>query len=482
MPQNQNVLLLYMSLYKLKFEPEKKPRPQTNETAVTALYKDKHSRPGRILALCSEDVRNDPTVCLPDEGGQGRTTLDYFQNVFLPKVGLPPEILTVIPVKNSPDDADQAAAIQALIENIHVGDSLYIDLSGGLRDAAMLMVTAARILRELRHVETRQVLYAELKDNQSVPHDVTALYDLYDLISAIDQFFATGSAHSLKSYWDTARLLRQKANGVEITQLLDSINQFSDHLALCQVDCLQKDLKNIARCIKQVPVSGPDLNSLFFSLLRERFQETFAPLLDSRNDSLPGLVKWCAEHSLYQQALTLLCEKMPDYVCRHIFLQPTQKGLSYMKAQEQNKGKCWTYPLFHFHFCRLAQMHTGGSAFTNDLRTSKVDNALYRIATDLELQCYFDTTHNNGELEYDPTQRDNIQQAAYLYQCVMQYRNQINHASGPVQGLSQEGVLLLTSKDIDSTLTTTADFLESIRPYTPAIPDGVTPLPVDMRL
>ncbi len=37
MPQNQNVLLLYMSLYKLKFEPEKKPRPQTNETAVTAL-------------------------------------------------------------------------------------------------------------------------------------------------------------------------------------------------------------------------------------------------------------------------------------------------------------------------------------------------------------------------------------------------------------------------------------------------------------
>ena len=36
----QNVLLLYMSLYNLKFESGKKPRPQTNETAVTALYKD----------------------------------------------------------------------------------------------------------------------------------------------------------------------------------------------------------------------------------------------------------------------------------------------------------------------------------------------------------------------------------------------------------------------------------------------------------
>ena len=123
-----------------------------------------------------------------------------------------------------------------------------------------------------------------------------------------------------------------------------------------------------------------------------------------------------------------------------------------------------------------------GPAFTNDLRTSKTDNTLYRIADGPELQRYFDITRNDGELEYDPTQRDNIQQAAYLYQCVMQYRNQINHASGPVQGLSQEGVLLLTSKDIDSTLTTTADFLESIRPYTPAIPDDVTPLLVDMRL
>ena len=488
----QNVLLLYMSLYNLKFESGKKPRPQTNETAVTALYKDKHSRPYRILALCSEDVRNKPTVSLPDEGSQTRTTLDYFQNVFLPKVGLSPEILTVIPVKNSPDDIDQAAAIQALIENIHVGDSLYIDLSGGLRDAAMLMVTASRILRELRHVETRQVLYAELKDNQSVPHDVTALYDLYDLISAIDQFFATGSAHSLKSYWDTARLLRQKANGVEITQLLDSINQFSDHLALCQVDCLQKDLKNIARCIKQVPVSGPDLNSLFFSLLRERFQETFAPLLDSRNDSLPGLVKWCAEHSLYQQALTLLCEEMPDYVCRHIFLQPTQKGLDYMKSQKQNKGQTWPHPLFHLHLCHLAMFHIYPRSKPSKpqpeyaanliVPTSDSNNILYRIANDSELQSYFGETLSKGELEFDPAQRSNIQEAARLYQCVMQYRNQINHASGPVQGLSQEGVLLLTSKDIDSTLTTTADFLESIRPYIPAISDGVTPLPVDMRL
>ena len=492
MPQNQNVLLLYMSLYKLKFEPEKKPRPQTNETAVTALYKDKHSRPGLILALCSEDVCSKPTVSLPDEGGQTRTTLDYFQNVFLPKVGLPPEILTVIPVKNSPDDADQAAAIQALIDNIHVGDDLYIDLSGGLRDAAMLMVTAARILRELRDVQTCRVLYSELINGQSVPHDVTALYDLYDLISAIDQFFATGSAHRLKSYWDAARLLRQKANGVEITQLLDSINRFSDHLALCQVDCLQQDLKNIAKCIKQAPVSEPDLNSLFFSLLRERFQETFASLLDGRNDSLPGLVKWCAEHSLYQQALTLLCEKMPDYVCRHIFFQPTQKGLDYMKAQQKNKGQKWPYPLFHLHLCHLAMFHIYPYSAPSKPRPeytanlivsiSDSDNTLYRVANESELQSYFDKTRSKGELEFDSAQRNNILEAARLYQSAMQYRNQINHASGPVQGLSQEDVLPLTSKAINSTLTTTADFLESIRPYTPAIPDSVTPLPVDMRL
>ena len=477
-----------MSLYKLKFEPEKKPRPQTNETAVTALYKDKNSRPCRILALCSEDVRNKLTVCLPDEGGQKRTTLDYFQNVFLPTVGLSPEILTVIPVKNSPDDADQAAAIQALIDNIHVGDDLYIDLSGGLRDAAMLMVTAARILRELRDVQTCRVLYSELINGQSVPHDVTALYDLYDLISAIDQFFATGSAHSLKSYWDTARLLRQKANGVEITQLLDSINQFSDHLALCQVDCLQKDLKNIARCIKQVPVSGPDLNSLFFSLLRERFQETFAPLLDSRNDSLPGLVKWCAEHSLYQQALTLLCEEMPDYVCRHIFLQPTQKGLDYMKSQKQNKGQTWPHPLFHLHLCHLAMFHIYPRSKPSKpqpeyaanliVPTSDSNNILYRIANDSELQSYFGETLSKEELEFDSAQRSNIQEAAHLYQCVMQYRNQINHASSKAQEIQQKGILPLNTAAIESLLTEASALLKKIAPLSPVCPDGTILRPV----
>ena len=113
---------------------------------------------------------------------------------------------------------------------------------------------------------------------------------------------------------------------------------------------------------------------------------------------------------------------------------------------------------------------------------SDSDNTLYRVANESELQSYFDKTRSKGELEFDSAQRNNILEAARLYQSAMQYRNQINHASGPVQGLSQEDVLPLTSKAINSTLTTTADFLESIRPYTPAIPDGVTPLPVDMPL
>lgn len=238
----RSVLLLYMS----PFGKNPNIHTQTNEAAVLELKKHKEG-PECILALCSELVRTSPTVHLPD--GKTCTTVEYFRDVFLPSAGIPAERLVVIPVPDSMDDKAQFRAISLLLGKIEAEDTLSIDLSGGMRDTAMLLVTAARCMRDLRGVETRRVIYSELlPDGTSRIHDSSQLYSLFDLITAMDEFFSTGTAQKLKGY-----LWSEGESDPALHTLLARINQFSDDLALCRVQALNEDLSQIAQALQAPP-------------------------------------------------------------------------------------------------------------------------------------------------------------------------------------------------------------------------------------
>ena len=360
----RNVLLLYMS----PFGKNPNIHTQTNEAAVLELKKHKEGL-DCILALCSELVRTSPTVHLPD--GKTCTTVEYFRDVFLPSAGIPAERLVVIPVPDSMDDKAQFRAISLLLGKIEAEDTLSIDLSGGMRDTAMLLVTAARCMRDLRGVETRRVIYSELlPDGTSRIHDSSQLYSLFDLITAMDEFFSTGTAQKLKGY-----LWSEGESDPALHTLLARINQFSDDLALCRVQALNEDLSQIAQALQAPPKESKNLTSLFFHLLNDRFRTEFEGLLASPKNNLPALVSWCTEHGMYQQALTLLCEQMPTYVCRHLFVQPTETGWAYLpflppdfdakgvslyngSAPDPQQGRCrWQYAVRCSKFERNARLY-----------------------------------------------------------------------------------------------------------------------------
>lgn len=427
----RNVLLLYMSIFNKN--PKIQTQTQTNEGAVRYLIEEGET-PDCILALCSERVRKEAKE-MPD--GSTRTTLEYFRDSFLPKVHIPAERLVVIEVPDSMDEETQFQAISQLLEKIEKEDTLFVDLSGGMRDVAMLLVIAARCMRDLRDVKTRRVIYAELRGGEPVVRDRTQLYGLFDFITAMDQFFSTGTAQKLEDY-----LLSEGEKDPVLHTLLTRINQFSEDLALCRVRKLNDDLNQIDQALKETPEKSQNLTDLFFQMLKDRFSTEFAELLSSGEKALPALVNWCAGHGMYQQALTLLCEQMPEYVCQHLFVQPTPKGWDYLAAQMQNRGKPWVYPLFHFHFCRLTLLRRE-SPYTADLRLTRSrndadGNMLFRVAEPKEVHNYLDKVLDAEQLVIDPAIRPQLEQAALHYQCVMQYRNQINHASANGPGLAEQ--------------------------------------------
>ena len=477
----ENIALLYMSAYFAQPAPEGSKnrflRTQTNEAAVSALWKDPASRPDKIVALCSDTVRTKPTVPAADGSGNKVPTLEYFRDEFLKQLGVQPEQLVAVSVPDSMEEADQTRAISAVLEQVAENDNLYIDLSGGMRDTATLLLIVARYLKDIRMVQTKKVLYSELKGNSSVVRDSTGLYNLMDLITAVDAFFSTGTTEKLKAY-----MKQTGETDPDILNLLDRIDHFADDLALCRVQMLKADLKAIARQIKQRPASRETLSSLLYELMNDRFEAEFQNLMGSRSDSLPALVQWCAHHRMYQQGLTLLSEEMSTYLCGHLFLQPTGKALDYMALQPQNKGKSWVFPMFHYHFCRAALFHearpfTVNLCLTKD-KTEANGNALFRVATLTEAQEYLTAAVEQGELLLDLTRKDTVAQGIVYYQSVQQYRNQINHASDTAFGLQSDRILPLDTANIEQTLQDVADYLQEIRPMKPDVPEGVKALPV----
>lgn len=474
----KNIALLYMSAYFAQPAPEGSKnrflRTQTNEAAVSALWKDPASRPDKIVALCSDTVRTKPTVPAADGSGNKVPTLEYFREEFLKQLGVQPEQLVAVSVPDSMEEADQTRAISAVLEQVAENDNLYIDLSGGMRDTATLLLIVARYLKDIRMVQTKKVLYSELKGNSSVVRDSTGLYNLMDLITAVDAFFSTGTTEKLKAY-----MKQTGETDPDILNLLDRIDHFADDLALCRVQMLKADLKAIARQIKQRPASRETLSSLLYELMNDRFEAEFQNLMGSRSDSLPALVQWCAHHRMYQQGLTLLSEEMPAYVCSHLFLQPTSKALDYMALQPQNKGKNWVFPIFHYHFCRAALFHearpfTVNLCLTKD-KTEANGNPLFRVGTLAEMTEYLTAAADQGELLLDPARKAVIAQGIVYYQMVQQYRNQINHASDTV------GLLPLTVRDVRATLEEICTALDAITDLKPNS-NGVHRLSLTERL
>ena len=462
----RNILLFFMSSYKPTIQNGCYSRAQTNEAVLRKLQGNKDTRPDMILALCSESVRNNADVN-DLHGGANLTTQEYFTQIVLQNANFPLQNFVSIPVPDTMNESAQAAAIHDIVQNVQPGDTLYIDLSGGMRDTAMLFVAVARYLRDIRDV-TAHVLYTELVEGKPLlVRDSDKLYDLFDLISATDEFFATGRTGRLSGYLRVSAVSSPKT-----ATLLNSIEKFSEDLLLCNAARLLDDISALKAALtdvlKDTNVTRNKLDTLLYDLLNEGFKKEFRNLDKKKARALPTLVRWCLNHDMFQQAFTLLSEQTPAFVCSHIFVQPTQKGVDFLASQLQNKGKNWSYPLFHFHFCRTALMaaeikknNKPGLIFDSDLRLDRTasnadDTTFFRIATDDELNRYLDRSVQEGLLLLDESQRGRLIETILGYQKVQQYRNQINHASDTV------GLLPLTVDDVRTTLDEICTTLESI--------------------
>ena len=208
---------------------------------------------------------------------------------------------------------------------------LYIDTSGGFRNAAMIFLILGRIMSYLG-IEVADVFYTSWKEGNCSVHPIKDTYELLDLVAGFEEFKLYGSAKKLNAHFkanqvdengqENSDAENKENNNSSIHELLSAMDSFSEAINISSRGSFEKSIKRLDESLALVRSTTDDTptNKAFdqelVELLQDPIEESYDILLDHhRNNTSDELayIDWCLDHDYLQQALTLFCEYVPEY-------------------------------------------------------------------------------------------------------------------------------------------------------------------------
>lgn len=342
----------------------------TSETAIKYLFKKKIEDEkdldftlDQVFLLLSDRVKGEvgfsPQISENRPAFNVNTThldvlchqMDSFYKAYFDKAIAPSfsEVTVEIPCGNSLDDTKQLGdniiclceAIVAYKEQLPANSKikLYIDTTGGFRNAAMLFLIVGRIMSYLG-IEVANIFYTSWNKGKCTVHEIKDIYDLLDLIAGFEEFLMFGSAKKLNDHYKLDSFVRTKGdqdlNQKSINDLIKAMNRFSDVINISRRGEFKTELSYLAERLSKIRFdqdsSAEDFNYQLIKFLREPIEKEYTSLFEPKmlniNDDL-SYVEWCLKHDYVQQALTLFKECVPTVLI--------EKGIIEVDKEQFNK-------------------------------------------------------------------------------------------------------------------------------------------------
>ncbi len=182
--------------------------------------------------------------------------------------------------------------------------NVYIDYTGGFRDISFLMTVIIRYL-ECHDIFCREIVYSNWNDKKI--YSLSCIYDMFRLVSGVDQFVSTGNAELLENCYD-------KEEDQDTKELLSQIVKFSHVMSLCDVEKVDQIMDNLQKGLDRYEEKKE--RESFFSEIFSDMISIIRQKLNMEKDqryTYPRLIRWCLDNNMVQQALTLYVEKIPQY-------------------------------------------------------------------------------------------------------------------------------------------------------------------------
>ena len=263
------------------------------------------------------------------------TTLEFFKERVKEYVASEDIIISSFDEDNEESSLDNIAAMAQLIiteinkmkkQQKDVKIVLHADMTGGLRNASMMMLGVMRLL-EYSRCDIESVIYSnyqgEDKDNPVV--DSKDVYRFFDLVAGAKEFVNYGSVYELESYF------KNEKKSKELDALLTAMTEFAESIKLCQYGKFKNAVNGLKEGIETFDRMVPekmDANDKLFKTMLPIIKESYKKLLAANNDM--EIIKWCVKRDYLQQAMTLYTERVPEFIF--------EKGLLNFSDDDKDKS------------------------------------------------------------------------------------------------------------------------------------------------
>ena len=282
---------------------------------------------------------------------------NYFDKEITPLFS---DIIKKIPCGNSLDDTKQLGdSIIKLCEAIveykkdlppDARIKLYIDTTGGFRNAAMLFLIIGRIMSYLG-IEIKDIFYTGWSQKKCTVHKIKDTYDLLDLISGFEEFLMFGSAKKLNGHYklngEHKRNNQCTQNQKSIDELIKAMDRFSDVVNISRRGEFKTELSFLSQRLANISFdddsTSEGFNYQLIKFLREPIEREYKSLVEYQAETAKddlSYVEWCLKHDYVQQALTLFKECVPSFLVDKGLIVIDEKKLSaYLKDESLKKNK-----------------------------------------------------------------------------------------------------------------------------------------------
>lgn len=216
--------------------------------------------------------------------------------------------------------------------------TVHIDTTGGPRHASMLMLVLVQMLKH-SHIKVGFVVYTNILRQSNgtsigTVEDARELMDMFTLIGGADEFTNFGNVNQIQKYFEHQADLSE-----DLQNLLKEMRNLSETIKVCgNYDYMIKTLAKLKEAIDKYRSSSAvnadkfSSQEAFFAKLLPTIEREYKEIMPVEGeDSDPvEIIKWCAQKSFLQQAITFYCEWLPTYLI--------EKGLLIVKdnaIQEQ---------------------------------------------------------------------------------------------------------------------------------------------------
>lgn len=255
---------------------------QTNEAPVKYLLQE------------HPDIRE--ILCIVTPGAM-RTAWDIFAREI--SIAAPEAELIQIPFVDGEDFT--AGPLSGVIQHVQQGDEIFLETTGGFRNAIMHLLLLSRILT-FKGVKSGGAVYSNL--NEGEIQDVSHLIGMFDLVGGMQELTSFGNTRTLRTYFG------RPAGDPYVEDLLKAVEDLTEAITLCRT----KEIDGAMEVFDKALAAAEQCSDPLMRQLLPVFQQKFGK--KGKRLTTPALIKWCLQSDMLQQALTVYTERIPAYIIR----------------------------------------------------------------------------------------------------------------------------------------------------------------------